>query len=75
MCRDFLGFRPVNNERKQLNDQRILIKRLLEQVADPLLANAEEDQLHKYTQCYILTLMVDIIFIDKSGDRVHLLWV
>ncbi|KAK9995457.1 hypothetical protein SO802_020143 [Lithocarpus litseifolius] len=44
MCRDFLGFQPVNNERKQLDGQRILIKRLLEQVADTLPPNAEEDQ-------------------------------
>ena len=26
VCRDFLGFRPINDERKQLNGQRILIK-------------------------------------------------
>ncbi|KAL0010014.1 hypothetical protein SO802_005122 [Lithocarpus litseifolius] len=43
VCRDFLVFQLVNNERKQLDGQRILIKRLLEQVVDPLLPNAEED--------------------------------
>ena len=75
MCRDFLGFRPINQEHKQLTSQRILIKRLLEQVADPLLPNAEEDQLHKYARCYILAQLGDTIFMDKSGDRVHLMWV
>ncbi|KAL0016113.1 hypothetical protein SO802_003182 [Lithocarpus litseifolius] len=53
----------------------ILIKRLLEQVADPLLPNAEEDQVHKYARCYILALLGDTIFVDKSSDRVHLMWV
>ena len=47
----------------------------MEQVADPLPPNAEEDQLHKYARCYILALLGDTIFIDKSGDRVHLMWV
>ena len=43
VCQEFLGFRPINQEHKQLTGQRILIKRLLEQVADLLLPNAEED--------------------------------
>ena len=75
VCWDFLSFLPINDERKQLNGQRILIKWLLEQVADPLPPNAEEDQLHKYTRCYILALLGDIIFVDKFGDKVHLMWV
>ena len=48
VCRDFLGFVPINDNTKQLTSQRIVIKRLLEQVAGPLPPNAEEDQLHKY---------------------------
>ena len=68
LCQEFLGFRPINQEHKQLTGQRILIKRLLEQVADPLLPNVEEDQLHKYTRCYILALLRDTIFMDKSDD-------
>ncbi|KAL0007448.1 hypothetical protein SO802_008950 [Lithocarpus litseifolius] len=75
VCVEFLGFQPVNDEHKQLNGQRILIKRLLEEVADPLPLNAEEDQLHKYARCYILALLGDTIFMDKSRDRVHLMWV
>ena len=75
VCQEFLGFRPINQEHKQLTGQRILIKRLLEQVADPLLPNAEEDQLHKYARCYILVLLGDTIFMEKSGDMVRLMWV
>ena len=59
----------------QLTGQRILIKRLLEEVVDPLPPNAEKDQLHKYARCYILALLRDTIFMDKFGDRVHLMWV
>ena len=75
VCRDFLGFQPINDETKQLTGQRIVIKRLLEQVACPLPPNTEEDQLHKYARCYILALLGDTIFMDKYSDRVHLIWV
>ena len=76
VCRDYLGFQPTNQEaHKQLTGQRILISRLLEQVAGPLPPNAEEDDMHKYARCYILALLGDTIFGDKSGDRVHLMWV
>ena len=64
MCRDFLGFELVNDDTKLLIGQRIVIKRILEQVADPLPPNAKEDQLHKYAQCYILALLGDTIFMD-----------
>ena len=76
VCRDFLGFQPINQEpHKQLTGQRILINRLLEQVSGPLPPNAKEDEVHKYARCYILALLGDTIFGDKSGDRVHLMWV
>ncbi|XP_065624735.1 serine/threonine-protein phosphatase 7 long form homolog [Quercus suber] len=76
VCWEFLGFQPINQDRhKQLDGQRILISRLLGQVAGPLPANAEEDDVHKYARCYILAVLGDTIFVDKSGDRVHLLWV
>ncbi|KAL0004183.1 hypothetical protein SO802_011744 [Lithocarpus litseifolius] len=75
VCRDFLGFVLINDETKQLTSQRIVIKQLLEQVAGPLPPNAKEDQLHKYTRCYILALLGDTIFMDKFDDRVHLMWV
>ena len=76
VCRDFLGFQPINQEPyMQLTGQRILIIRLLEQVAGPLPPNAEKDEAHKYARCYILVLLGDTIFGDKSSDRVHLIWV
>ena len=73
VCQDFIGFVPINDETKQLTGQRIVIKRLLEQVACPLPPNTEEDQLHKYARCYILALLGDTIFMDKFVDRVHLM--
>ena len=76
VCQEFLGFQPINQEQhKQLTGQRILINRLLKQVAAPLSPNAKENQLHKYAQCYILALLGYIIFMDKSSDKVHLMWV
>ena len=76
VCGDYLRFQPTNQEaHKQLTGQRILISRLLEQVVGPFPPNAEEDELHKYARCYILALLGHTIFGDKSGDRVHLMWV
>ena len=67
VCWDFLGFQTINQDNhKQLTGQRILINRLLQQVANPLLPNAEEDQLHKYARCYILALLGDTILDRKS---------
>ena len=73
VCRDFLGFTVPMDDTLVLQGQRILIKRLLEQVAIPSPPNAEKDQVHKYARCYILTLLGDTIFMDKSGDRMHLM--
>ena len=44
VCEEFLGFQPINQEHTQLTGQRIVIKWLLEQVADPL-------PIHECTQC------------------------
>ena len=30
--------------------------------------------MHQYAQCYILALLGDTIFADKSGDGVHMMW-
>ena len=75
VCQEFLGFQLINQEYKQLTGQRILIKWLLKQVVDPLPPNAEKDQLHKYARYYILALLGDTIFMYKSSDKVHLMWV
>ncbi|KAL0004077.1 hypothetical protein SO802_011638 [Lithocarpus litseifolius] len=73
VCQDFLGFSVPDDNTKELQGQRIVIKRLFEQVVFPLPPNAEEDQLHKYARCYMLALLGDTIFMDKSNDRVHLM--
>ena len=75
VCWDFLSFTVPLDNTSVLQGERIVIKRLLEQVAVPLPPNVEEDQVHKYAQCYILVLLGDTIFMDKSGDMVHLMWV
>ena len=75
MWQDFLGFNVPLDNATVLQGQRIVIKRLLEQVVVPLLPNTEEDQLHKYARCYILVLLGDTIFMDKFDNRVHLMWV
>ncbi|KAK9994976.1 hypothetical protein SO802_024679 [Lithocarpus litseifolius] len=70
-CRDMLG---IATNHVVLKGQRIQIKRLLQKVDQGLLDGATEVVMHQYALCYILALLGDTIFADKSGDRVHTIW-
>ncbi|XP_075670469.1 serine/threonine-protein phosphatase 7 long form homolog [Castanea sativa] len=74
LCVELLGFGVPENDNKTLVGQRILISRLVERIAEPLPHDATEEQVHQYARCYILALLGDKIFMDKSGDRVHLMF-
>ena len=73
LCMELLGFTPTNDN-KTLVGQRILISRLVNAIVVPLPHYATEIQIHHYARCYILALLVDKLFMDKSGDRVHLMF-
>ena len=70
---ELLGFTPVNDN-KILVGQRILISCYVDAIAMPLPHNATEIQIHQYARCYILALLGDKLFMDKSGDRMHLMF-
>ena len=70
---ELLGFTPTNDN-KTLVGQRILISRLVDAIAAPLPHDKKEIQIHQYVRCYILALLGDKLFMDKSGDRVHLMF-
>ena len=70
-CQNILGI--VTNH-VVLKGQRIQINRLLEKVDQGLLDGAAEVVVHQYAWCYILALLADTIFVDKSSDRVHTMW-
>ena len=70
---ELLGFTPVNDN-KSLVGQRILISCYVDAIAVPLPHNATEIQIHQYARCYILALLGDKLFMDKSGYRVHLMF-
>ncbi|XP_075645101.1 serine/threonine-protein phosphatase 7 long form homolog [Castanea sativa] len=74
LCVELLGFGVPENDNQTLVGQRILISRLVERIAKPLPHDATEEQVHQYARCYILALLGDKIFMDKSGDRVHLMF-
>ena len=74
LCVELLGFGVSENDNKTLMGQRILISRLVERIAKPLTNDATKIQIHQYAQCYIFALLGDKIFIDKSGNRVHLMF-
>ena len=57
-----------------LQGQRILINRLLQKVDERLPDGAAEDVVHQYARFYILALLADTIFSDKSGYRMHTMW-
>ena len=64
----------IVTNRVVLKGQRIQINRLLEKVDQGLLDGAAEVVVHQYAWCYILALLGDTIFTDKSSDKVHTMW-
>ena len=73
LCMKLLGFTPANDN-KTLVGQRILISRLVDAIVMPLPHDATEIQIHQYARCYILALLGDKLFMDKLGDKVHLMF-
>ena len=69
-CREMLGI-VTNNV--VLQGKRIQINRLLQKIDQGLPDGAAEDVVHQYARCYILALLGDTIFADKSGDKVHMM--
>ena len=70
-CQTMLGINPIGTV---LKGQKILIKKLLDKIDQGLLDDAVEVDVHQYARCYILTLLADTIFTNKSGDKVHTMW-
>ena len=73
LCMELRGFTPAN-DKKTLVGKRILISRLIDIIAAPLPHDATEIQIHQYARSYILAQLGDKLFMDKSGDRVHLMF-
>ena len=74
LCEELLGFGALANDKKTLVGQRILISRLVKRIAKPLPHDVTEIQVHQYARYYILVLLGEKILMDKSGDRVHLMF-
>ena len=74
LCAKMLGIQIPNDPQTVLKGQRILIPALVERIRQPLPPVANEIQVHQYACCYILALLGDMVFLDKSGDMVHLMW-
>ena len=66
-----LGINPTGTV---LKGQRILIKKLLEKIDQGLPNDAVEVVVHQYARYYILAPLADTIFANKSGNRVHTMW-
>ena len=70
-CQSILG---IATNGVVLKGQRILIKKLLENIDQGLPDGKAEVVMHQYARCYILALLAYTIFTDKFGDRVHTMW-
>ena len=73
VCTEMLEIQIPNDPQTVLKGQMILIPTLVERIRQPLPPDANEIQVHLYTPCYILALLRDMVLLDKSGDRVHLM--
>ena len=74
VCVKMLGIQIPNCPQNVLRGQRILIPALVKRIREPLPPDANEIQVHQYARCYILALLGDMVFLHKSGGRVHLMW-
>ena len=74
VCSEMLGIQIPDENKTMLDGQRIQIKALVDRIAQPLPPDANELQVHQYARCYVLALLRNMVFADKSGDRVHLMW-
>ena len=74
VCAKMLGIQIPNGPQNVLRGQRILLPALVKRIREPLPPDANEIQVHQYACCYILALLGDMVFFDKSGDRIHLMW-
>ena len=74
VCVEMLGIQIPNDDQTVLKGQRILIPTLIERIRHPLPLDANEIQVHQYTRYYILALLGYMVFLDKSEDSVHLMW-
>ena len=74
VCNEMLGIQILDENKTVLDGQRIQIKALVDRIAQSLPSDANELQVHQYAHCYVLALLGDMVFIDKSGDRVHIMW-
>ena len=71
---EMLGIQILAENKTVLDGQRIKIKVLVDQIAQPLPLDANEMQVYQYAHCFVLALLGDMVFVDKSGDKVHLMW-
>ena len=74
VCAEMLGIQISNGYQTVLKCQRILIPALVNRIKQPIPPDANEIQVHQYARCYVLALLRDMVFLDKSENRVHLMW-
>ena len=70
VCNEMLGIQILDENKTMLDGQRIQIKALVDRIAQSLPSDANELQVHQYACCYVLALLGDMVFADKSRDSV-----
>ena len=74
VCAEMLGIQIPNGRQTVLKAQKILIPALVNRIRQQLPPDANEIQVYQYARYYILALLGDMVFLDKYGDKVHLMW-
>ena len=70
VCNEMLGIQILDENKTVLDGQRIQIKALVDRIAQSLPSDADELQVHQYARCYVLALLGDLVFANKSRDSV-----
>ena len=80
LCGDLLRHKPSNREvsgnknTTVMEGSRVKAKWLEEQFSNPLPADATEVLMQQYARFYILGMLGGTLFMDKSGERVSIMY-
>jgi hypothetical protein len=71
LCRQLLG---VTTTEEALDGSRISLPWLSRQFQAPITAETNEQTVQQYARFYMLSLLGGNIFVDKSNNKVHVVW-
>ena len=71
LCRQLVG---ITTCEQALDGSRIILPWLSKQFQAPITAETDEQTVQQYVRFYMLSMLGGNIFVDKSNNKVHVVW-